>query len=319
MKKQNNTHRFILCIFLCLCIISTYAQNHLPNVFSDHTLDKTGSSLRKQAKIASSSVKIGTNVTEYLATRNQLKSVILSNAKMQTASNIPLDPAITGTIDMGTFRIENIRFQTRPGVYATANLYIPHGEGPFPAVVNMHGHWPNGRRTEITQTTAQLLALNGFVCLNIDAWGAGERGTHEQEHEYHGSNLGASLLDVGETLMGMQLTDNQRGIDLLCSLPYVDKENIGATGASGGGNQTMWLSAIDDRIKAAVPVVSVGSFEAYIMNSNCICELLPNGLTFAEEDGVLGLIAPRALKILTAMNDGCQSFIFLSANVRNIS
>lgn len=311
MKKQSSNCKFILYIYFGLCILNTHAQNHLPNVFSDHTLDKTGSSLRRQAKIASSSVKIGTDIDEFLFSRNELRSTILSNAKVRTDNNIPLDLLSTDTINMNTYRIENIRFQSGSGVYVTANLYVPNGEGPFPAIINMHGHWPDGRRTEITQTTAQLLAMNGYVCLNIDAWGAGERGTNEHEHEYHGSNLGASLLDVGETLMGMQLTDNIRGVDLLCSLPFVDKENIGATGASGGGNQTMWLSAMDNRIKAAVPVVSVGSFESYIMNSNCVCELLPNGLTFTEEDGVLGLIAPRALKILTAMNDANPSFSYL--------
>lgn len=311
MKKQNNNRRFILYIYFCLCIINLHAQSNLPNVFSDHTLDKLGSDLRGQAKIAASSVKIGTNAAEFLSARHELKSAIISNAKVRVDNDIPLDFMVTGTIHMDAFRIENIRFQSGPGVYATANLYIPDGKGPFPAVINMHGHWPNGRRTEITQITAQFLALNGYVCLNIDAWGAGERGTNEHEHEYHGSNLGASLLDVDETLMGMQLADNIRGVDLLCSLPYVDKENIGATGASGGGNQTMWLSAIDNRIKAAVPVVSIGSFESYIMNSNCVCELLPNGLAFTEEDGVLGLIAPRALKILTAMNDANPSFSYL--------
>jgi cephalosporin-C deacetylase-like acetyl esterase len=88
----------------------------------------------------------------------------------------------------------------------------------------------------------------------------------------------------------------------------VDKNRIGATGASGGGNQTMWLTAMDERIRAAVPVVSVGTFESYILNSNCICELLPDGLTYTEEAGVLSLVAPRALKICNALNDNNKAF-----------
>ena len=51
----------------------------------------------------------------------------------------------------------------------------------------------------------------------------------------------------------------------------------------------MWLSAVDERIRADVPVVSVGSFESYIMESNCICEQLPDGLTFTEEAGIIAL------------------------------
>lgn len=138
--------------------------------------------------------------------------------------------------------------------------------------------------------------------------GVQANGSVEGKQEYHGANLGASLMNVGHSFLGIQLTDNIRAVDLLSSLTYVDKENIGATGASGGGNQTMWLAALDERIKAAVPVVSVGTFQSYILNSNCVCELLPHGLSFTEEAAVLGLIAPRALKILNAGNDANKAF-----------
>src|SRR5690606_27507320 len=158
------------------------------------------------------------------------------------------------------------------------------------------------------QAIGHSLAKNGYVCLIMDAWGAGERTTEHEVHEYHGGNLGASMMNLGETLLGMQVTDNIRGVDLLSSLPYVDENNIGATGASGGGNQAMWLAALDERVKATVPVVSVGTFQSYILNSNCVCELLPRGLTFTEEAAVLGLIAPRALKIMSAFKDANLAF-----------
>ncbi len=191
---------------------------------------------------------------------------------------------------MKGYSIKNIYFQTRPGVYATANLYVPDGKGPFPGVINMLGHWQKGKIDPTgPQAVGHSLATNGYVCLTIDPWGAGERSTTHGVFEYHGSNLGASLMNIGESLLGIQVSDNMRGVDLLCSLSYVDPKNIGATGASGGGNQTMWFAALDERVKAAVPVVSVGSFESYIMRSNCICELLIDGFTFTEEAGVLAL------------------------------
>lgn len=242
----------------------------------------------------------------------QHRAELYRNILQQTGTVIdhalPPDYRETGHVQMKGYSIRNIYFQTRPGVYATANLYVPEGKGPFPAVVITHGHWQDGRRSELFQSVAHQLAMNGYVCLNIDAWGAGERTTVHGEHEYHGSNLGASLMDIGTSLMGMQLTDNIRAVDLLCSLPYVDTAHIGATGASGGGNQAMWLAAMDERITAAVPVVSVGTFESYIMNSNCVCELLPGGLCFTEEAGVLGMVAPRALKMLNALNDANKAF-----------
>ncbi len=232
---------------------------------------------------------------------------IRENLNLDRADFGDLDMQIVKTLDRGDFVIHDILFQSQLGVYVPANLYVPKGKGPFPAVINSHGHWPGAKKGEIVQQTAQLLVRNGYVCLNMDAWGAGERGSNHI-HEYHGASLGSSLLDLGIPLMGMQLLDNQRAIDLLQSLPYVDPNNIGATGASGGGNQTWWLTALDDRIKAAVPVVSVGTFEAYIMNSNCVCELHPNGLVSLEKADVIASMAPRAIKILTALRDGNAAF-----------
>ncbi len=65
----------------------------------------------------------------------------------------------------------------------------------------------------------------------------------------------------------------------------------------------MWVSALDERIRASIPVVSVGSFEAYVGRRNCICETLPGGLPLAEEWEILGLIAPRPLLIINALHD----------------
>jgi len=220
-----------------------------------------------------------------------------------------LDVHTTGEIQMDGYVVKNISYQSRPGFRVTGNLYVPDGKGPFPGVLNMHGHWPQGRLAERVQERGHVLAKSGYVCLCVDAFGSGERSTVHGDFEYHGANIGFALFNLGETLMGAQIVDNMRGVDLLCSLDRVDPERIGATGASGGGNQTMWLCALDERVKAAVPVVSVGSFESYVMNTNCVCEVLPDGLTFTEESGVLALAAPRALKICNALGDSSPTFL----------
>jgi len=174
----------------------------------------------------------------------------------------------------------------------------------------MMGHSVIGRFYDKYQSVGHSLAANGYVALCVDPWGAGERTTIHHDYEDHGdeNNLGAALMNIGETLMGMQITDNTRGVDLLCSLPYVDKQRIGAAGASGGGNQTMWLTAMDERVRAAVPVVSVGTFESYIMGSPCICEVFIDGLTFTEEAAILALVAPRALMMCNHAKDNNQAF-----------
>ncbi len=263
---------------------------NLPDVLPSGKSDLTDKRLRLEASLKFAEHELPRTKEALMAYRTTLRSKIKSEAGIVANHRLPLDIKQTGEIRMKGYAIRNICFQTLPGVYATANLYVPDGEGPFPAVINMLGHWRKGKIDNTgPQAVGHTLAAKGYVCLTIDPWGAGERGTKYGAYEYHGSNLGASLMNIGEPLLGIQVSENMRGIDLLCSLPMVDSTRIGATGASGGGNQTMWLSAVDERVVADVPVVSVGTFESYIMESNCICEQLPDGLTFTEEAGVVAL------------------------------
>jgi len=266
------------------------AGDSLPAVLVPNRADLVESKLRHEARLKFAEHKLPDNPADWEAYRIKLKNEIISKAGIRIDHDLPLNIKETGSVRMKGYTVKNITFQTRPGIYATANLYIPDGQGPFPGVINMLGHWTKGKIDPTgPQGVGHTLASNKYVCLTIDPWGAGERSTGHGEFEYHGANLGASLMNIGETLLGIQVSDNMRGVDLLCSLPYVNRDKIGATGASGGGNQTMWFAAMDERVKAAVPVVSVGAFESYIMRSNCICELLIDGLTFTEEAGVLAL------------------------------
>jgi len=222
--------------------------------------------------------------------------------------SLPLDVKEYGIIREKDFTIRKLIYQSQPGVYVTGLLYVPKGKGPFPAVLQMHGHNKEGKFGKNPQSTSLDLVKSGYVCFTVDAFGTYERGYQCYEFARHGGFQGASVLNLGQTLMGLQVVDNMRGVDLLCSLPYVIKDRIGATGASGGGNQTMWLSAMDERIAAAMPVVSVGSFESYVYGMNCVCELLPDGLHLTEEAGILALIAPRPLRIGNALYDCNQDF-----------
>ena len=270
--------------------LQTEKSDSLPSVLNKNHGDLIESKLRLEALLRFGEHQLPDNRQEWELYRVKLKNEIIKKSSVLFNHELPLNIKETGTIQLKGYTIKNITFQTRPGIYSTANLYIPEGKGPFPGVINMVGHWPKGKIDPAgQQAVGHTLALNGYVCLSVDPWGAGERATNHEVFEYHGANLGASIMNIGESLMGIQISDNIRGIDLLCSLNYVDPKNIGATGASGGGNQTMWLAAVDERVKAAVPVVSVGTFESYIMQSNCICELLIDGLTFTEEAGVLAL------------------------------
>lgn len=281
---------------------------YIPEILPENHNDLIYGEIRHQAAMRFATSQLPSSLEEWEAYRVLLKQKVIDKTGFKIDHHLPLDMKESGSTNMEGYTIKNIIFQVQPEVYATANLYIPDGEGPFPGVVVMSGHSINGRLGG-TQTLGYGLALNGFVALTIDPWGAGERTTDYGSFEYHGANLGASLMNVSESLMGLQIIDNMRGVDLLSSLPYVNPEKIGATGASGGGNQTMWLAAMDERVKAAVPVVSVGTFESYVMGHNCICETLIDGLTFTEESGILALIAPRALLVSNGLKDDNSAFL----------
>ncbi len=286
-------------------------RDTLPEVFSKSRAEIIESKLRLEAALEFGAHQLPSDLNDLELYRSRLREEIISETGVVYNHKLPLNIKETGTIKMNGYSIKKMVFQTRPGIYATANLFVPDGIGPFPAVINMLGHWRKGKIDSTgPQAVGHSLALNGYVCLTLDPWGSGERTTVHGIFEDHGdgNNLGSALLNIGETLMGIELSDNIRGVDLLSSLPYVIPGRIGATGASGGGNQTMWLSAMDERIKAAVPVVSVGTFGSYILGTPCICEVVIDALTFTEEAGVLSLVAPRAIKMINHKKDANPAF-----------
>ncbi len=216
-----------------------------------------------------------------------------------------LGPRVVGTLKRAGYRIEKVVFQSRPGVWVSSTAYVPEpARGKRPAVLCVHGHFAGARRDPVIQARCLGLVQLGFFVLAVDAFSAGER--HPAGVGYHGALLGSTLWPAGHTLLGMQVYDNRRAVDYLCARPEVDAERLGITGASGGGNQSMYAGALDERFKAVVPVCSVGSYQAYLRAACCVCEVLPGALRFTEEGDVLGLVAPRALLVINATRDAFQ-------------
>lgn len=285
---------------------STKYTDELPTVLPKGSTDLLQKKACHEAATYFAAHRLPDNLKDWEVYKKQLKVEIIQKTGALMEQDLPLNMQVTREFNVEGMTVQNILFQTQPGIYATANLFIPDGDGPFPAALIMSGHSVNGRLGAHDRGCA--IARNGYVGMTIDPWGAGERTTRHGTFEYHGAGMATSLLNVGESLMGLQITDNTRAVDLLCSLPFVDSEKIGATGGSGGGNQTMWVAAMDERIKVAVPVVSVGTFESYVMGHNCVCEVLVDGLTFTEESGVLALVAPRVLLLSNGLKDANTAF-----------
>jgi len=218
----------------------------------------------------------------------------------------PLNPKKLGELQRDGYRVEKIIFQTFPGVWMTANAYVPDKAGRLAAVLCVHGHWRGAKQDPVVQSRCIGLAKLGFFVLVVDAFGAGERGLSKNLGEYHGEMVAATLFPVGLPLSGLQVYENMRAVDYLLTRPEVDGARLGITGASGGGNQTMYAGAFDERFKAVVPVCSVGNYQAYLGAACCMCEVVPGALRFTEEWGLLAMVAPRALMVVSATKDAHQ-------------
>lgn len=218
----------------------------------------------------------------------------------------PLEPKVLGVLQRDGYRIEKLVFQTMPGVWMTASAYVPDRPGKHPALLAVHGHWRGARLDPVLQKRCIGPAKLGYFVLAVDAFGAGERGLSKNLGEYHGEMVAATLLPTGMTLAGLQVYENMRAVDYLLTRPEVDGAKIAITGASGGGNQTMYAGAWDERFGAVVPVCSVGNYQAYLGVACCMCEVVPGALRFTEEGGVLGLTAPRGLMVINVTKDGVQ-------------
>ena len=217
-----------------------------------------------------------------------------------------LAPQKLGEIDRDGYKLEKLLLQTYPGVWMTAHAYVPKKDGKLPAVLCVHGHWKEAKQAPQVQARCIGLAKHGFFVLAVDAFGAGERGVGKALGEYHGEMTAATLVSTGKPLSGIQVYENMRAVDYLQSRPEVDPENIGITGASGGGNQTMYAGAWDTRFKAVVPVCSVGTYNSYLGTACCMCEVVPGAASWCCEGEILGLCAPRGLMIFSATKDANQ-------------
>jgi dienelactone hydrolase len=204
--------------------------------------------------------------------------------------------------------VEKLHYQSRPGLYVTANLYRPadgkEGERR-PAVLYVCGHSPRGRDGNKTafQSHGIWFARHGYVCLVVDTLQLGEiaaihHGTYREERWWWHSR--------GYTPAGVECWNGIRGIDYLSSRPDVDPERIAVTGISGGGAVTFWVAAADERVSVAVPVSGMGDLPSYVadrvVDEHCDCMFVHNTFEWPWTR-IAALVAPRPLLFVNSDQD----------------
>ncbi len=223
----------------------------------------------------------------------------------------PLNAKVTGAIEGDNFVVEKLYFQSRPGLYVTANLWRPREvKGKLPGVLLGVGHYNRGRNGHKTfmQDQGKWFARNGYVCLIIDSLARGElAGIH------HGLNGVPPKRDArwwwiarGYSPAGVECWNAIRSIDYLISRREVDPDRIAVTGLSGGGGLTFWTAAADDRVKAAAAHSGFGDWAAFVMErtlrTHCDC-MVPYNTYGWELTTVGALIAPTPLMFVNCDDD----------------
>ena len=167
------------------------------------------------------------------------------------------------------FSVEKIAYESLPGLFVTADVYVPtSGAGPFPAVILTPGHEASGKSGQYNW--GANLARAGILSLAIDPMGQGERLQHfdaELGESKVGPGTGEhgmaafSTLLIGDHVARYFINDGVRGIDYLSVRKDVDAAHIGAFGCSGGGTATAYLAAMDARIKVAATACYITSMQ----------------------------------------------------------
>jgi cephalosporin-C deacetylase-like acetyl esterase len=230
----------------------------------------------------------------------------------------PLNASIVRTVTTGRCKIEHIVYESQPGFFVTSSLFIPlhiNKSSKAPTIVYCSGHSNDGYRNAAYQQAILNMVEKGFIVFAFDPVGQGERfeyydstlkksliGSRDEEHSY----AGAQLFINGNSLARYMIWDGIRAIDYLLTRPEVDPARIGITGRSGGGTQSAYIAAFDDRVKAVAPENYITNFSRLIQSSGPqdaeqdFLNGIKKGLDMAD---LLLVQAPRPILMITTTRD----------------
>ena len=287
--------------------ITPYLRHQLDRAWAfDERRSKSWDSLRNEAELGE--------------LQSRLRRALLGSIGGLPGERSALNARIVGTLSREGYHIEKLIFESLPGIHVTALVYVPDGPATRrPAVLLAAGHSPIGKAHPAYQEIAARLALRGYVVLSWDPVGQGERSQFWDaarkssrynlvcgEHAVLG-NL-ATLAGVG---IGRYFVwDGMRALDYLLTRDDVDAARISITGNSGGGFQSAWLGALDERVKVVAPSCFPTSLPMRMANRifedpDSDPEQDPAGLVSEGVDhaGLLLLAFPKPVHLAAAVKD----------------
>lgn len=219
----------------------------------------------------------------------------------------PLNPIFGEKRIFDGYQVQNVAFESLPGVYVTGSLYSPTEiiKSP-PGVLSPHGHWPigqdgtepqdskdYGRYRPDAQFRCAAMARMGAMVFSYDMVGYGQLSRLGWRHKHP------------ET-MKLQIWNGIRAIDFMISMG-ANPDQIASTGASGGGTQTFQIAAVDSRVSLSVPVVMV----SYRHFGGCVCELgmpIHTNRDFRTNNvEITACVAPNPLLLISVGTDATET------------
>jgi hypothetical protein len=202
------------------------------------------------------------------------------------------------------YRIRKLRYEALPGLWIPALLYEPEKlVNNAPVMLAVNGHVATGKATPYKQIRCINLARRGMIVLNCEWFNMGQlRGDNFQHYRLNQLDL------CGTSGLAPFFLSMSRGIDILLDQPHADRERVAVSGLSGGGWQTIIISALDPRVTLANPVAGYSSFRTRVRNFSDLgdSEQTPVDLgTAADYAHLTAMMAPRALLLTYNAKDDC--------------
>ena len=233
----------------------------------------------------------------------------------------PLDLQVHERVQVDSaYERQLISYRVEGEERAHAYLGIPRhaGERQLPAIVALHGTFPQGKSRVAglvdnpDKAYLDHLCRRGYVVIAPDHFVAGHRTPEAGAYETEAF----CAKHPNWTAVGKFTFEHSIAIDVLESLPFVDPDRVGAVGHSLGGHGTLFLAAYDDRVKVAAANCSGPTFRHnlrvldwsrdrwYIYFKHLRPKLLAGDVPNVDFHEIMALVAPRTLVDVSALNDG---------------
>ena len=212
----------------------------------------------------------------------------------QIGTKVPLDARVLSSEERQGYVFEEVEFNSTPGRRIKAVVTIPRtGTPPYPAVVAIHGHGGSRfivhDRSSVYMGFAAELAGAGYVTIAVDV------GQHV-------------IYEPGRILPGERLRDLMRAVDYLEAMKEVDRKRIGCAGLSLGGEMSMWLAAMDERIAACVSSGFLTTMDQ-MEYDHCMCWKFDGLRELVDFADIFSLVAPRPLQCQNGLREEPHMFV----------